>query len=215
MNLAESTIMNAIQHSMSKNCYANIVLAGPIGVGKRNMATGIAKWLNAVTFEKTVSVFSQEDYLTDLSKLVTDSFGGKPIDSTSAYEIRRYLSDAEDFISEEHEYFKIPRDVEKSAEKIEQIYGLQPKGKVKIFTGPHAIYLFKHFDIKIPNAIYIFMNADVRTCIHRRIQNGIMVPTLLTDRKAWKEYFDYVVAENEAHILPQRDMADIVVNIHL
>lgn len=215
MNLAESTIMNAIRYSMSKNCYANIVLAGPIGVGKRNMATVIADWLNAVTFEKTVSVFSQEDYLREFSCLVTDKFGGKPIDTTGAYEIKRYLSDAEAFINEEYEYFKIPRDAEKPAEKIEHIYGLQPKGKVKIFTGPHAIYLFKHFGIKIPNAIYIFMNANVRSCIHRRIQNGIMVPSILKASKDWKEYFDYVVAENEKYILPQMNMADIVVNVNL
>lgn len=217
MNLAESTVMNAIEHSMSKNCYANIVLAGPIGVGKRGMATGIAKWLNAVTFDKTVSVFSEEDYLKDYYSISLNHFGGKDIDSLGAYEIRRYLSDANSFVNEEYEHVGIPRDLEKEPQKVEHIYGLKPKGKVKIFTGPHAIWLLKASkEVEIPNAIYIFMNADLKKCIQRRIKNSIMIPDMPEDdTTSWEAYYDYVIAENERYILPQMKIADIVVNINL
>ena len=205
MNLAESTIMNAIRYSMVKNCFANIILAGPVYAGKRSMANLIAMNLNFTYSEKVASVFSEEKYFRELPE---NKFNVKDIDSEDAFDTYQYLWDVKRFLAQEYDKPKMV--TKKGKENIDYIYGLEPKEKVNIFTGPHAIKLLKE-NVEIPEAIYIYVDADVQKCIQRRSGNSNISPNFPIGSDEWKMYFDFVLSQNERYILPQKDMADIII----
>ena len=217
MNIAESTVMNAIRHSMGKNGFANIVLAGPIASGKREMANLIENWFHIINSIKCVSVFSEEDYLKESNLLSDNKFGVKDIDLKESFDLELYFQDAKYFLDKEHdkkehEFERIIRRAKRNSEgKVSYIYGISTKGKINIFTGPHAIELMRCGEVDVPKPIFIFLNADLQKCIQKRAEKGFMIPKFPIGSHEWEDYFEYIINQNEKHVLPQMKMADIII----
>lgn len=211
MNLVESTVMHAIKYSMTKNCFANVILAGPIAAGKRELAHTIAEWLNFVNSVKMVSIFKEEDYYKDVSSIPVNEFGLKDMESKEAFDLEHYYQDAKFFLEREYEYEKIDKDFKVFSEgKVSYLYSISPKRKIKIFTGPHAIELLSSGKIEVPNAISIYIDVSLQELLKRRMDKGFAVPNFPIGSQNWIEYFSYLESQNEKFILPQKEMADIV-----
>lgn len=209
MNLAQSTILNAINYSVSKNGYANIILAGPIGVGKREIAQLIAKRLNLINFQNTVSIFLEEGYYIKPS--TNDGTFLGVIDSKETFDVEKYLCDVKKFLNAEFVYARVEMRDNKGKRKVESIYSMQPKGNICIYTGPHAIELLQNSDANILNPVYIFLNGDLNKCIQKRLEKCLLLPNYYPENL--NEYTKFIVSQNEKYILPQKEKANIILNL--
>ena len=68
MNIAESTVANAIRYCMRKYCHANIIIAGPIGAGKIALCNEMKDWFEAIE-GSNVAVLSQYNYYKELDDI--------------------------------------------------------------------------------------------------------------------------------------------------
>lgn len=219
MNLAQYLVSSAIKYSMTKNCFANIVLAGPICSGKKSIAELVSEFIDITNYQKTVSIFTQEDYYKPYTLNEDNEFGVKNIDSKSAYDVKRYVSDVRKFFEAGHVcsaiYLQKTSNNLNEGDKVRpsMIFSMKQKKRINIFVGPHVIDLLKDSEIDIPEAIYIYLDVDLNECIKRRLNAGIMVPTLPFGSTKWEEYRNLIINQNEEEILPQKEKAQFIINL--
>lgn len=212
MNIAESTLANAIRYCMRKYCQANIIIAGPIGAGKLDLCGEMQAWFESVE-SSSVTVFSQYDYYKELDDIPFEKYG-KKIDSVEAFEKEEFIGDAFQLI--ENGYTYIPHyDFSKWSRKNSKIIQkdklnhkviLLRKGNINLLVGPHAISLLK--DV-FTDAISVYVNTPYAECINNRFYNP-KSSELVGDLQ--NKYFDeFLLPQIEKEIHPQLDMADIVI----
>ena len=240
MTLAESTVSNAIRYSMRKNCFANIIIAGPIGAGKKRLSHLIAECSDVYSLESNVTIFNQEDYYKEYDELEDTYFGVKNIDSESAFDTKKFIRDVRTFYENGH--VSVPTYSPKkwalswNRENLEEnktacIIENKNVKRINIFIGTHAIELLSSgiHNVKkfredkninfgrivpyvIPEAIYIYLNTNHERCMERRERMKLMYPKSFIDVTLYKEYSSFIEKIVEAEIMPQMQLADIVIN---
>ncbi len=223
MEISESTVANAIRYCYRKYCKANIIIAGPIGSGKRELADAVKDWFETINGER-VTVFSQEDYYKEKDLIPGDEEYGKEIDSIKAFDKERFITDSRNLFDKGCvlvNRYNIRDWSKKWPYRYVDINGVQegePKFRIEafqssrtnIFIGLHAITLLK--DI-IPNSVTVYLNTDVNVWMSRRMKEGMFLPQpkVIIRGQLLRYYEEFVLPQIAEDILPQLDMADIVV----
>ena len=152
MTLSESTVSNAIRYSMRKNCFANLVIAGPVGAGKKRLAHLIAECSDVYGQESNVTIFCQDDYYKEYDELEDTCFGVKNIDSESAFNTKRFVRDVRTFYENGHvsvcaysrkNWSRAWKNDPFEENKAACILETKTFKRVNIFVGSHAIELLK------------------------------------------------------------------------
>ena len=153
MTLSESTVSNAIRYSMRKNCFANLVVAGPVGAGKKRLAHLIAECSDVYGQESNVTIFCQDDYYKEYDELEDTCFGVKNIDSESAFDIKRFIRDVRTFYEVGHvsvcaysrkNWSRAWKNDSLEENKSACILETKKVKRVNIFVGSHAIEFLKN-----------------------------------------------------------------------
>ncbi len=214
MKIGESTLTNAIRYCLRKYCEANIIIAGPIGAGKHELCELVKDWFENIGISY-VSLFFQDDYYKELQDIPKSEYGAK-LDLMDSFETEELIDDVKKLYELEYTYVpvydfniwsrKFNELVSKSHEKVK----LVRKRNINIFAGIHAITLLK--DI-VPNAITIYVNTDTNVCIQRRVNQRMFCPCPYELPKSLQMsyYEDFIIPQIQTDILPQLDLADIVI----
>ena len=223
MQICESTVASAIRYCYRKYCRANIIIAGPIGSGKKELANAMKDWFDTISGEH-VTVFSQEDYYKEKELIPEEKEYGRRIDSIKAFEKERFIMDVRNLFDKGCvliNRYNIKDWSKKWPYRYVDINGVQegePKCRIEafqnnrtnIFIGLHAITFLKQI---VPDSVTIYLNTDASTWMPRRIKEEMFLP-FPKNRNAEQisEYYEnFILPQIAEDVLPQLDMADIVV----
>lgn len=217
MNIAESTVANAIRYCMRKYCHANIIIAGPIGAGKIALCNEMKDWFEAIE-GSNVAVLSQYNYYKELEDIPCEKYG-KKIDSIEAFEKEEFIDDVKEFLERGYTYtphyysnWSRKNPIIIQADKMNHKVEILHKGHINIFVGPHAITLLKGI---VVDAITIYVNTTYSKCIARRVDRGLFLPMPCElEANLQVNYFEsFVLTQIAEEIFPQLDEADLVVKL--
>ena len=238
MTLAESTVFNAIRHSMMKYCFANIIIAGPICAGKKNIAQSIAEFSALQDYVSHVTIIDQDNYYLEYEELEDTPFGVKNIDTKGAFNHKKFVNDVRTFYEKgsvsmaeynrrkwTKNWWNITTDDE-NGKKTSHILETKYERMMNIIVGTHAIDLLmplrldaledvnlkEHVVPKaIPKCICIYLDTDHDVCMSRRAQEGLMYPDT-NDMQLLSRYSNFVKQQVEKEIATQKKKADIIIN---
>lgn len=233
MTLAESTVFNAVRHSMMKNCFANLIIAGPICAGKKSIAQTIAEFY--LSQEYVVTIIDQDSYYKEYEMLEDTNFGVKNIDSKSAFDTKKFVRDVRKLFEEGsvlvpeynlRRWTRIPRQEEKTNKWPGYILKVKDAKKINIFVGPHAIELLTPhvasnlpsedltkyvIPYHIPEAICIYLNTNHKICMERREKENLMYPNSF-DEIFLSNYNMFVKEQTDKEIAHQMSKAHLIIN---
>lgn len=223
MKIGESTVAGAIRYCYRKYCRANVIIAGPIGAGKKEMADAMKDWFDTISGEH-VTVFSQEEYYKEKEAIPFEEPYGRKIDSIKAFEKERFVTDVRNLLDKGCvliNKYNIREWTKKWPYRYVDINGAQegePKYRIEafqnnrtnIFIGVHAITLLKDL---VPESVTIYLNTDTDVWMKRREKEKMFLPMVQnrTSEEVTKYYENFILPQIATDILPQLDMADIVV----
>ncbi len=210
MRIGESTLTNAVRYGLRKYCEANIIIAGPIGAGKHELCALEKGWFETIG-NNQVSLFSQDDYYKDLQSIPKNEYGAK-LDLMDAFKTSELIEDAKKIFKLGYTYVPVYdfKDWTRKSIGVYEKAKLVNKGNVNIFVGVHLITLLKEF---VPNAITLYVNTDLNTCMQRRIKQKMFCPYPyeLPKQLQMNYYEEFIIPQIQTDIMPQIDMADIVI----
>ena len=238
MTLTESIVSDAIRYSMRKFCFANIILAGPIGAGKKSIAQLIVQCADIKDSTQNVTIFEQDSYYREFDELEDTPFGVKNIDVKSAFNTKRFVNDVRTLYEKgtvsvaaynRKKWTKNWGTIETRENEFSKptcIFETKYERRINLFVGPHAIELLtprmitdlQSVDLenyvipyRIPEVICIYLNTNHDICMARREKEHLMFPEIYEVKK-YQEYSRFVEEQTMKEIAAQKGRADIILN---
>ena len=222
---AEMMTLDAINFNLNKYCKANILLAGPICSGKLPIVDGIKKWFSTVR-SCNITLMNQASFYKPLHDIPTFSYGYN-IDCLDAFYTDEFVKKVNTLFEKgitSSPYYNFDTwvrgmpEMEKHCTNEEQLKKFRTRCElftfhsnelVNIFFGTHVIFLL---DKVVPNNCKIFLNTNFDTCMKRRLSAERYAKTASYKGISGKrDYSDAVWEEVEWSIMPQKEMADLVI----
>ena len=193
-------IFEEISKYLNHHETVNIIISGVSCSGKSTLAKKLQKHFGE---QYQVTVVQQDEYFKNLSDIPKIP-KGYLTDSVEAFHSEEFKNDVQKLLNENVAImpkYDIATNTRISKNKIVR------KGKINIFEGLHTIHILNGLE----NCIKIFVDTDINTCLTRRI-NRDTTKFSIPEEIIIRHWNNCIKPMNEKYILPQKELANIILN---